>query len=309
MSPDFIATFNAARTIIFANDPARKALGCSVKDDINNFRLDSVFPSDANDFFQKSKRYPDYQHSWIGESVFVTAQGQATSVSQLLISHPCNADETQYYTAFMRDITEDKESQIEILHVKQLTEKIMALQSQQFKSLVDELSIPVKLIQSSVKHLSNTGLNNEQIEQTKNIIESEQTIQSILKNSLRNVSQSSNIAIDLHILNNIKSSMSSQEYNEFLPRYVSDTEKSIETLCTACDNNHYQEIEELAHKIKSSSASIGVYKLSNLADTLEHDVHDQNFEKIPGQIIYIEAEFSLVKDHLLMREIEKNKLG
>jgi len=309
MSPDFIATFNAAGTIIFANDPARKALGCSLKDDINNYRLDSIFPSDANDFFQKSKRYPDYPHSWIGESVFVTAQGQATSVSQLLISHPCNANETQNYTAFMRDITEDKESQIKILQTKKMADKIIDNHHKRIDSIFDDISIPSEVIRSSLIVLGNTDLNRSQLEQLKNIRDSEQTILSILQNSLINNSKNPTSVIDPQKLNTLKNAMSREEYADILPRYVSDTEKNIETMCTACKENHYQEIEDIAQMIKSSSANMGVYTLSNLADTLEHDIHEHHFETIPIQISNIEAEFCLVKDHLNNQKLTQNKTG
>lgn len=345
ISPDFIATFDTEGHLVFANDPARKALGCRAKEDISKRRLDNIFPSTANDFFQKSKRYPDYLHSWIGESVFVTAEGVATSVSQLLLSHACHEGEIQYYTTFMRDISEEKKAQIDVRRAQQIEQNTAISQGAFLREMIDKIKNPASDILGYIQLLYDTDLNSTQLAYVTKLHASEQNIQSFLqgiqkyqdinsdadwgitevsdkvdhadyRNETNPISTSSLAckllpakftSIDAQILKNLKQTMSSSEYNNMLPRYVSDTERNIESMCAACRENHYQEIEKIAQQIKSSSANIGIQNLSDLANTLEHDIHNQHWDKISTQLNDIENEFSIVRDHLQNEYISHNK--
>lgn len=76
--------------------------------------------------------------------------------------------------------------------------------------------------------------------------------------------------------------------------YLRDSRELVETLLTALTNRDSEALHESAHGLKSCSAMMGAYRLTELCDQLENLRSAQSLEEASTLIPVVRQEFDLV---------------
>ena len=114
-SPDFIATFTMEGQIQYINHSGKAILGWNSEEDLSDRSLRSIFPESQIDrLLNEGVPVAYMQNAWIGETQLVTADGRLMDVSQLIIKHESSNDGIQYFSTFLRDISEHKRAKLEL---------------------------------------------------------------------------------------------------------------------------------------------------------------------------------------------------
>ena len=92
--------------------------------------------------------------------------------------------------------------------------------------------------------------------------------------------------------------MLEEGFYELLACFIEDAEKMFDELMLAMAEHQTQEVKRISHSIKSSSANLGLLKLSELAKGVEHQAENDILNE--AEIAAMCAEFSVVKPRLLI---------
>jgi len=108
-SPDFIATFDFDGRITYVNQSGKHMLGWGPEIEYTDNNLRTIFPKSQIDQLLNEAVPEAYMHnSWTGETQIQLADRHLMDVSQLIVKHDSTSEGTQYFSMFLRDITEKK---------------------------------------------------------------------------------------------------------------------------------------------------------------------------------------------------------
>ncbi len=108
-------------------------------------------------------------------------------------------------------------------------------------------------------------------------------------------------AIDSTVLQAIKDLQIEGESSlllRVLDIYISDTEAKIAQFRDKSSNLTIEDLQRIAHSLKSSSANVGAMGLSEICKEIELGCRDNSIDNIEAQVIKIESEFRMVKSEL-----------
>ena len=104
-------------------------------------------------------------------------------------------------------------------------------------------------------------------------------------------------AVNISELTTLKSMMP-EGFSELIMGYIENTEDRLQQMKLNLDGKQ-DNLETLAHSMKSSSAYLGAHDLSTLAELLEKQCHRADQDNLQQQISKIEQEFQRVKKSLI----------
>ena len=90
-----------------------------------------------------------------------------------------------------------------------------------------------------------------------------------------------------------------EEFSAVLEAYLEDTNQLMQGAYGAIANEDMDALASAAHQIKSSSAYLGMVKLSELAGGLEQRCGEARAEGIGEIIAELDAEFEFVCEHVM----------
>ena len=107
---DIVATASVDQEIRYLNSAARKVFGFSENEDFTNFTISDTHPDWAYQLL-RNEGIPAAMRDgvWIGETAFLSYDGQSIPVSQLLIAHKSPDGSVRQLSTIARDITEQKQ--------------------------------------------------------------------------------------------------------------------------------------------------------------------------------------------------------
>ncbi|WP_264299985.1 PAS domain-containing sensor histidine kinase [Nostoc sp. MG11] len=106
-APDLISTADINGQVLYFNKAARRILGHTEEEAIENINLTKNHPSWANDIILNQGIPQSVQFgSWVGETAFLTADGRETPLSQVIIAHKGVDGQVEYFSTIARDISE-----------------------------------------------------------------------------------------------------------------------------------------------------------------------------------------------------------
>jgi len=108
----------------------------------------------------------------------------------------------------------------------------------------------------------------------------------------RTMTGDTSLGLDYAAINELKESLQDDFY-EIVQIYIKSSNSILEQMEQACNSADHQEVQRLAHSIKSSSANLGVIKLSSLAADLENQILKNDFSNIKEKIDELQKLFTL----------------
>ncbi len=100
------------------------------------------------------------------------------------------------------------------------------------------------------------------------------------------------LGLDYAAINELKESLQ-DDFDEIVQIYIKSSNNILEQMEQACNAEDHQEVQRLAHSIKSSSANLGAIKLSSLAEDLENQLIENDFSNIKEKIDDMQKLFTL----------------
>ncbi len=184
-SPDFIATFDLDGYIIFMNSAGRKYLGYSPDEDLSDRSLAGMFPqSEIEQLLNESVPSAFMNKTWLGETLLVTIDGQVLTVSQLIMLHENGPDNKKYFSTFMRDISDRKLIEQELLIAKEDAENAARAKSEFLASMSHEIRTPMNGVLGMAQLMLDTPLNTIQKDYLHTIDQSGRSLLKIINDIL-----------------------------------------------------------------------------------------------------------------------------
>jgi len=184
-SPDFIATFDLDGYIIFMNSAGRKYLGYSLDEDLSDRSLAGMFPqSEIEQLLNESVPSAFMNKTWMGETLLVTIDGQVLTVSQLIMLHEDGPDNRKYFSTFMRDISDRKLMEQELLDAKEDAESAARAKSEFLASMSHEIRTPMNGVLGMAQLMLETPLDETQRDYLDTIDQSGRSLLKILNDVL-----------------------------------------------------------------------------------------------------------------------------
>ena len=184
-SPDFIATFDLDGYITFMNSAGRKYLGYSLEEDLSDRSLAGMFPqSEIEQLLNESVPSAFMNKTWMGETLLVTIDGQVLTVSQLIMVHEDGPDNRKYFSTFMRDISDRKLIEQELLVAKEDAESAAQAKSEFLASMSHEIRTPMNGVLGMAQLMLETPLNQTQHDYLNTIDQSGRSLLKILNDVL-----------------------------------------------------------------------------------------------------------------------------
>ncbi len=113
---DFVVMVDTDGRITYLNTAAKKAMGLAVEADADFFGQDLLSPVSRARLETEALPAVDEHSVWIGEMTLRLPGGVEMPTSLVLVAHRRDDGEVDYYSAFCRDITEQKLAEAQLLH-------------------------------------------------------------------------------------------------------------------------------------------------------------------------------------------------
>ena len=109
-TPDIIATTTVDEQTLYLNSAARKVFGFGENEDSTNFTILNAHPTWASELV-RNEGIPTAMREgvWVGETAFLSHQGQEIPVSQLIIAHQSPDGSIKMLSTIARNITQHKQ--------------------------------------------------------------------------------------------------------------------------------------------------------------------------------------------------------
>jgi len=101
------------------------------------------------------------------------------------------------------------------------------------------------------------------------------------------------LGLDYTAINELKESLE-DDFSEIIDIYIKSTTDILNKMGLACSTTNHQEIQRLAHSLKSSSANVGATKISYLAQELEHQLMENTISNVKEKIVEMNKLFLLI---------------
>jgi len=164
-SPDFIASFDLHGHILFMNCAARKYLGYSLDEDLSTKNLVGVIPqAEIDKLLGDNVLNPSLNNTWMGETSLVTIDSQILTVSQLIMLHQDGPDNKKYFSTFMRDISDHKQIEQELLVAKEDAESAARAKCEFLTRMNHEIRTPMNGVLGMAQLMLDTPLDETQLD-------------------------------------------------------------------------------------------------------------------------------------------------
>src|SRR5207244_12954500 len=108
-TPDIVMSANPSGIPFYLNRAGHEILGVSQDLDISGMKTLYLHPEWAREIFAKAGLQEAIRHgSWAGETTILARNGKEIHVSQVLIAHKNPEGAVEYFSAFLRDMTEHR---------------------------------------------------------------------------------------------------------------------------------------------------------------------------------------------------------
>ena len=180
---DIVATASPEGRILYLNRAGRKTLGLTEDEDLGRYTITDFHPpEEAERILHTVLPVVAADGPWAGESVLRSRTGVDIPVSQVILAHRGEDGAVDYYSSIMRDITERKRVEAELLHLNdELEEKVAARTAELDQARLDaehanraksaflaamshEIRTPMNGVVGMVDVLQQTSLNGQQTE-------------------------------------------------------------------------------------------------------------------------------------------------
>ena len=182
---DFIATFDPEGNITYINPAGRKMLGFGPDDDLSYLNLSGLIPPSVIDRVMNEAIPMAFMHkSWSGETALITRDGEEISVSQVVIAHFNSSGFPEYYSTTLRDITQAKRTEAELLQAKELAELAARAKSEFLATMSHEIRTPMNGVLGMAELLLDSALSGEQRQTVETLLQSGRALLVILNDIL-----------------------------------------------------------------------------------------------------------------------------
>ena len=103
--------------------------------------------------------------------------------------------------------------------------------------------------------------------------------------------------IDFVTLDSLKELLG-DAFGELISTYLEDSAKRVEKLKVAIPEKEFNTVTHEAHGLKGSSRNLGITKLGNVCEKLEHDAKDNIADNFEQYFTAVEQEFAAVSEVL-----------
>ncbi|MBL3617389.1 MAG: response regulator [gamma proteobacterium endosymbiont of Lamellibrachia anaximandri] len=164
-STDFIAVFTLEGNILFMNAAGRQIMGYGNTESLEDKSLAGMFPaSEIDRVLNEGVPTAFMSRTWTGETSLISIDGEVITVSQLIILHDESKSGTQYFSMVMRDISDRKRAEEELIKAKNIAEDAAMAKSEFLAMMSHEIRTPMNGVLGMTELLKDTALNNEQQE-------------------------------------------------------------------------------------------------------------------------------------------------
>jgi signal transduction histidine kinase len=122
--------------------------------------------------------------SWSGETALITRDGEEISVSQVVIAHFNNSGFPEYYSTTLRDITQSKRIEADLVHAKEQAEQAARAKSEFLATMSHEIRTPMNGVLGMAELLLDTVLTGEQKNTVDTLLQSGKALLVILNDIL-----------------------------------------------------------------------------------------------------------------------------
>ncbi|GAO35646.1 response regulator receiver protein [Sulfuricella sp. T08] len=115
---DFVGIADAEGRVVYLNHGGRKMMGIAPDEDISATRMADYHSREVMETI-RAEAIPTAlrEGSWSGETCLLSRSGEEIPVSQVIIAHPRHEGGTQFYSTIVRDLTERKRHEAELIHL------------------------------------------------------------------------------------------------------------------------------------------------------------------------------------------------
>ena len=182
---DFIATFDPEGNITYINPAGRKMLGFGPEDDLSYLNLSGLIPPSVIDRVMNEAIPMAFMHkSWSGETALITRDGEEISVSQVVIAHFNSSGFPEYYSTTLRDITQAKRTEADLLLAKEQAEQAARVKSEFLATMSHEIRTPMNGVLGMAELLLDSSLTEEQRNTVDTLLQSGRALLVILNDIL-----------------------------------------------------------------------------------------------------------------------------
>ncbi|NEO88153.1 MAG: PAS domain-containing protein [Spirulina sp. SIO3F2] len=125
-SSDYIALADNQGTLLWLNQEFRNLFPERTAETIQNFKIPDFHPDWANTvIFKTGLPTAIEQGTWLGELAILNSLGQEIPVSLLIIAHKSEQGEVKYFSAIMRNISQQKQNEQALIEKSQELEVVL----------------------------------------------------------------------------------------------------------------------------------------------------------------------------------------
>jgi len=133
---DLVSFASPNGLVIYLNPAGRRMVGLGEQEDATRLRLQSFFPAAASDHQLETAIAQAVQHgTWTGQAVLRTLAGGSLPVSQVIVAHKNAANQLEFLSTIIRDVSE-----------RQRQEDELQRREQYFRSLIEHASDSITVI-------------------------------------------------------------------------------------------------------------------------------------------------------------------
>lgn len=147
-SPDYISMADMQGHITFINRAGLKMIGLPEKSNVSGFNINDMHPEwAARKIFEEAILVACQQGFWEGENALLHRDGHEIPVSQLILSHYRDAnDSPTLISTIMRDMTKSKQVELELRAAKDKAEHLAQAKSDFLANMSHEIRTPMTAI-------------------------------------------------------------------------------------------------------------------------------------------------------------------
>jgi PAS domain S-box-containing protein len=124
---DLVGITDLQGRVSYMNRAGRKMMGIGEQEEIINSSITEFHPAPTNQIMLSEIIPTALEHGvWRGETVLLRRDGRQVPVSQVLLSHKGTSGQVEYLSTIIRDITEHKQSELQLYRAHEEKERLLA---------------------------------------------------------------------------------------------------------------------------------------------------------------------------------------
>ncbi len=181
--PDVVATFELDGKLLFLNQAGLQRFAIQ-EPEVEAHSIRDLIPYEERDkILNQAVPFAYLQGEWKGESWFMAKDGELVDTSVHVVKHDLDSGR-HYYSICMRDISESKRSEQEILRAKEIAEGAAKVKSEFLATMSHEIRTPMNGVLGMAELLRDTPLNHDQREFVDTILKSGRSLLTLLNDIL-----------------------------------------------------------------------------------------------------------------------------